>query len=337
MNKRAFGAPLFFLFWSIVSILLFAPRSFAQVVELKPEIQAFPAYDLTVTTDTLGNKKLIFSTRTWNSGDGPLELHAGETGSAGQNVYQRIYLSDGGYYDRLAGTFVWHPEHSHFHFDDYALYTLQPRNAPGGSKRTGSKTTFCIMDTDPINTSLPGAPQQAVYASCGATAQGMSIGWGDTYGSHLAGQSIDITGLPDGDYALTIEADPKNRLLEITEDNNTSCALIRLSVANATVRVLEPPNCSSNGEVMVSSILPNTAKRGSVTSVTITGSGFAASMTVSFENGSGPRPTASNVTVLDANTIKATVTVKKGKVGNDPVWDVRVGSGVLLSGFTVLP
>ena len=33
------------------------------------------------------------------------------------------------------------------HFNDYALYTLQPVNAPGGSLRTGAKTTFCVMDT----------------------------------------------------------------------------------------------------------------------------------------------------------------------------------------------
>jgi len=72
--------------------------------------------------------------------------------------------------------------------------------------------------------------------------------------------------------------------------------------------------------------------------VTITGSGFAAGMTVTFENGSGPPPVAKNVVVSsDGTTIQAMVTVKKGKPGKDPVWDVRGGSGVLFSGFTVKP
>jgi hypothetical protein len=80
------------------------------------------------------------------------------------------------------------------------------------------------------------------------------------------------------------------------------------------------------------------APQGSVNPVTITGSGFAAGMGVSFENGSGARPVASNVTVVDSTTITATVTVKTGGgPRSDRVWDVRVGSEVLPNGFTVQP
>jgi hypothetical protein len=89
--------------------------------------------------------------------------------------------------------------------------------------------------------------------------------------------------------------------------------------------------------VVVSGIDPDTAFAGSVVPVTITDSGFAAGMGVSFENGSGSRPTASDVIVHDANTITATVTVKSGGPGSVRVWDVRVGSGVLVDGFTVQP
>jgi hypothetical protein len=333
MDSHKFGYCFVLLSSVLISMFVSASFSSAQVVELKPDLQAFPAFSLVVTTDTSGHKLLRFSTRTWNSGDGPLELRAGETGSAGQNVYQRVYLSDGGYYDRLAGTFVWHPAHNHFHFDDYALYTLQPVNAPGGSKREGAKTTFCIMDTNAINTTLPGAPQQPVYATCGASIQGMSVGWADTYGYTLAGQSIDITGLPNGDYALSIEADYKSNILETNEGNNTSCMLVRLNVTNSTVQVLNPNNCTY---VVVSSITPNAAPRNSVTFVTIKGVGFTTGMTVSFEGWSGPRPSAGNVIVVDETTITANVTVpKKAKIGS--VWDVRVSSGVLVGGFAVVP
>jgi hypothetical protein len=159
----------------------------------------------------------------------------------------------------------------------------------------------------------------------------MSVGWGDTYGRNLAGQFIDFTGNPSGDYKLIIEVDPKKRLLEIDDGDNTSCALLRINVTNSTVQVL-----GTGCDTVVSSIQPNSMRPGSF-SVTITGAGFAAGMGVSFENGSGPRPTASNVIVHDANTITANVTVKKGGSRSARVWDVRVGSGILFDGFTVLP
>jgi hypothetical protein len=71
--------------------------------------------------------------------------------------------------------------------------------------------------------------------------------------------------------------------------------------------------------------------------VTIKGSNFAPGMAVGFENGSGPTPVASNVTVLDSSTIVATVTVKTGGGRqSDTLWDVRVGPALLLDGFQVL-
>jgi hypothetical protein len=112
-----------------------------------------------------------------------------------------------------------------FHFNNYALYTLQPIDAPGGSQRTGSKTTFCIMDTDAIDTSLPGAPNQSVYSGCGSVVHGMSVGWGDTYGYWLSGQELDFTGNPDGIYQLKIEVDFKSQVVETNETDNVSCVL----------------------------------------------------------------------------------------------------------------
>jgi hypothetical protein len=335
----------------LVGILFFVPIAAAQqVLERKPNVQPFPAFGLALVPNGPGDTNrppcpfswcLIFSTTSWNSGDGPLELRAGETdtGSSRQNVYQRVYLNDGGFYDRLAGTFMWHPAHNHFHFEDYAIYTLQPVNAPGGSARTSSKTTFCVIDTTRVNTSLPGAPSDAVYTTCGPAVQGMSVGWGDTYGRQLAGQLVDFTGNPSGDYKLTIEIDPKKRLIETSDEDNISCVLLRINVSNSSVTVLDNTGCDDPAtEVIVDAIVPDTARRGSVTTgVTITGSGFAPGMQVSFENGSGPRPTASSVVVRDANTITANVTVKSGGGKGDRVWDVRVGPAVLPGGFTVLP
>jgi hypothetical protein len=331
-NKHTVRVTIALLSCATASILSFATIASAQVVEKLPNLTPFPAQQIQLINS--GNT-LVFSTTSWNNGTGRLELRAGETGSAGQNVYQRIYLSDGGYYDTLAGTFVWHPAHNHFHFQDYATYTLQPYNAPGGSSRSGSKTTFCVLDSTMVNTSLPGAPAGPVFTTCGAVVQGMSVGWGDTYGYQLVGQSLDFTGNPSGDYKLSITIDPKNRIREISDTDNVSCTLIRINRTNSTVTVLNPWGCEPNsgaGEV-VYSIQPNRARRNSVVTVTVTGAGFTPGSRLSFEGGA-QAPTASNIVVLNATTMRANVTTRSGP-GNR-VYDVRVGSYVLPGAFTVL-
>ncbi len=335
MRKLPTG--LWILAFGAMTTLLWGAPGSAQVMELRPNLQPFPAFDLRIGTLSTGGKEIRFCTRSWNKGAGPLELVAGETGPDGQHVYQRVYSSDGSHQDYFVGRFEWHPTHNHFHFQDYALYYLEPIDAPGGSVKSGTKTTFCVMDTNKVDGSLPGAPLNAVYATCGSTVQGMSVGWADTYGYNLTGQSVDFTGNPSGDYCLTIMVDSKARLLESNEDDNVSSTLLRVDVERSTVTVLDSTGCTPiGGDVAVTSILPSSAKTGSKTQVVIQGSGFVPGMTVSFEGGSGPPPQASIVSI-SPDRIQATVTVKKGKPGKDPVWNLRVSSGVLFDGFTVLP
>jgi hypothetical protein len=336
MKSRVLGLSILPISCLLAVTLSFALAASAQ--ELRPNLQPFPAFDLHFSTNSgTGTSQIRFSTRSWNKGMGPLELVAGEVVSSGQNVYQRVYNSDGTYQEYFAGTFVYHPAHNHFHFNDYALYQLDPINAPGGSSKSGSKTTFCIMDTNKVDGSLPGAPPNAVYTTCEATIQGMSVGWADTYGYPLEGQSVDITGNPSGDYCLSIQIDPKGRLLETDDTDNVASALVHIDMERSTVTVIDSTGCHPAGQVVVAGISPASGKVGSTFPVTITGSGFAPGMTVSFENGSGPSPTARDVVVVNDTTIHATVTVKRGRPGKDPVWDVRVGTGALPSGFTVIP
>jgi len=338
MRKLLFGLGI--LAFCGVSIGLFVTAGSAQsATELRPNLQPFPPFDLQLGTNiSTGGKVIKFSTRSWNKGAGPLELVASPGNENGQNVYQRVYSSDGSHDDYFAGTFTWHPAHNHFHFGDYARYYLEPINAPGGSPKSGDKTTFCVMDTNKIDSSLPGAPQTAGYPTCGSVVQGMSVGWADTYGYNLAGQSVDFTGNPSGDYCLTIQIDPKGRLLETDELDNITSSLLRVDVERATITVLDNTGCTpAGGSVVVTGISPATGNVGQTVPVTISGEGFASGMGVSFEGGSGPRPGVSNVVVVDDTTIQATVTIKKGKPGKDPLWDLRIGSGVLFEAFRVLP
>ena len=322
---------------AIVGALWFSGIATAQTA-LPPNLVPQGAFNTTLATDANGRSTLRFSTTTWNNGAGPLELVAGdvETGSGKLRVYQVVYLDNGGSTLHLAGAFEYHPLHDHVHFNDYAIYTLQPVNAPGGSERTGAKTTFCLMDTTPIDTQLPGAPRQAFYSRCGRDFQGISVGWGDTYGAHLPGQEIDFTSNADGIYRLKIEVDPKKVLIESNESDNLSCVLLDIRKPS-TARVLDSSGqCSS-----VASITPNTARVGTSVQVVISGYGFTPGMGVSFDGGNGPRPVASNVRLTSdtesLDQITATVTVPfKRKAGRDPLWNVHVGSGgTLVNGFWV--
>lgn len=95
-------------------------------------------------------------------------------------------------------------------------------------------------------------------------------------------------------------------------------------------------------EPFVSTITPKTVTAGKSVEVTITGNNFAAGDIVSFKGGKGPAPTATNVTVKDASTITATVTVNSGGPSDSRKWDVIVTNakrknGKLKDGFTVTP
>lgn len=117
-------------------------------------------------------------------------------------MLQRIYDTNGGYTDRLTCKFVYHPEHGHVHFDNYADYSLRavtPNGEVGNVVAASLKTSFCLIDVVPYPTSPPGTPSTATYTSCGPI-QGLSVGWADVYLRTLPGQSIDVTNMSLGTY-----------------------------------------------------------------------------------------------------------------------------------------
>lgn len=93
-------------------------------------------------------------------------------------------------------------------------------------------------------------------------------------------------------------------------------------------------------EFSVIDMTPDTVSTGSSINVTITGTGFVNGATVDLENGSGPSPAVTNVIVVDASTITATITAGSGGPRRNRFWDVRVTNpdnttGVLIDGLTV--
>jgi hypothetical protein len=184
---------------------------------------------------------LHFGQATPNIGLGPMELRAGEDlGNGTQVVNQRIYQDAAlnSFIDVPAGTFTFHPEHGHIHFDDYAQFSLRqalPDSNGDGLPEVGAvvagglKTSFCLVDVAPYDLTLPNAAQQESGFGCGGV-QRISVGWEDIYSPTTLGQQIDLSGLAPGQYWLEAIVDPDNHLLESNENNNVGRALINVGL-----------------------------------------------------------------------------------------------------------
>ena len=194
-----------------------------------------------------GTRGLRFSTASVNYGNGRLEIRGGEVSGNTQLVNQRIYRTDGSTWDRPAGSFTYHPQHGHIHFDDWTVFRLRemlPNNGVGAVIAQGAKTSFCIIELRHVNSNAPGHNTSPSYNSCGQV-QGLRPGWADIYGSSLYGQVIDLTGVADGIYWLEGDIDPNNFILESDETNNQ----VRIPVAIGSVPTATPDVFEENDSI----------------------------------------------------------------------------------------
>lgn len=205
-----------------------------------PDLRTLPPEDLRIEEDE-DEKLLRFSNTIWNAGDGPLEVR-GESGAAGRTlVTQAVHLEDGGTEEREVGEFVYHDDHDHWHVEDFALYELRSirRGGEVGSvvARSG-KVSFCIIENTEVDGDLVSEHRDKwEYGGCGDETQGISSGWGDTYGASVSGQKLSIEAVPDGRYALRSVADPENRFVESDPDNNG--AIVHLQIDGDEVEEID--------------------------------------------------------------------------------------------------
>src|SRR6476469_2508296 len=192
-----------------------------------------------------GKYLLRFANTAVNMG-GRMEIAVGSgTRDLYQNVYDQYVGGNRVVHQKVGADLIYHPQHNHFHFEDFAKYELLKRDSSGyyrATARTGSKTTFCILDTLRVGSD---APTRRQYDGCGATIQGLSAGWGDTYIASLIGQWIDLGArmLPDGRYAIRSTADPDNKLMELSDFNNIGVAYFTVQNGRLSSDAL-PPLCS---------------------------------------------------------------------------------------------
>lgn len=175
---------------------------------------------------TFGAPVLAFDTHAQNLGDVPVDLLASDLRNPATSTVEQCVAWTTNYVCRErvpAGGFSWHPEHSHFHYNDFAEYQFRKTLADGaidysaaGLLNISEKVSFCLMDSQRVR-------DDALlwrYTQCDSTNQGISAGWTDVYGWTLPGQDFPLTGVPDGRYALIVDMNTAGNVLETDATNN---------------------------------------------------------------------------------------------------------------------
>ena len=152
--------------------------------------------------------------------------------------------------ESLAGTFLFHPAHNHWHIDNIALFEVR-KGSPTGPIVGGNsiKTTFCLIDWYKLDDNSPSA--ERVFFDCYTSYQGISSGWVDQYHQATTGQQVDLTGVPVADdYYLVSTANHAGIFTETDMTNNTAWVKFRLyqdSKGNRKIEVTDRSPCDSPG------------------------------------------------------------------------------------------
>jgi hypothetical protein len=229
--------------------------------ELLPNLACNGAFDLTFYTSSGQAGRLRFATLSDNTPPtsapitpvlGPLEIFggtdSGDIVNNTQKVYQRVYycnsdgtgteLLDDSSSKRFVGYYTYHSTHGHVHFDDYATYVATEQC--DGAEEKGQKVSFCLLDTDKIDGSLPGAPKRSHYNQCSSTTQGISVGWGDKYSAGLDDQWVDLGNEYVGVascWELCIDVNFKQEMKETDYSDNECCIYVSISAAGNAQKV----------------------------------------------------------------------------------------------------
>jgi Lysyl oxidase len=215
-----------------------------------PDLVALPGWGMS-TSSRRGHDYLAFNSTEWNAGPGTMVVE-GFRGTDDQTMdaFQYFLRDEQPVGKAPIGQLEYHAGggHNHWHFEQFTRYTLLD-----GSRQqvlVSGKQSWCLVDTDAIDLTLPGANLlgfgQELATSCGGPGalwirEVLDVGWGDTYGQYVAGQAFDITDLPNGRYYVRVHVNPLGAIFESTTANNVEDRLIRLRGEPGHRRVIVPP------------------------------------------------------------------------------------------------
>jgi hypothetical protein len=202
-----------------------------------------------------GHRELRFTHKTADIGAGPFEIDPHFNSRTGVSTFtQRIYrttsagvwVSD--HSVPLAVTGTWEPPSDYrFPLTRFTLNKVLGNGSPGAVVAVSPKVDYCITGDTQIQ-GVPNTPNQTAIpvGDCTDPTQplGWSVGWADEYDQTDAGQPIDLTGVPDGNYILRAIVDPYHVLHERTTANDVTDTELRISGDQVTVlsqRVVNVP------------------------------------------------------------------------------------------------
>jgi hypothetical protein len=125
--------------------------------------------------------------------------------------------------------FVYNTCHGHIHLRDFSIYELLKPD--GTLAAQGTKQGFCFEDSFKYEDGGKSKGYDCDY-------QGITSGWGDWYYKQLAGQWVDITGVPEGDYIVRVtlnKGDATGRIIDEGVDRYPN-------VTEARIHVPDPRN-----------------------------------------------------------------------------------------------
>lgn len=172
--------------------------------------------------------------------------------------------------------------------------------------------TFTVTLSDTTGSTIGPAP--AVTLTPGSST-GVGFSWATDGSTAL------------GDHTLTAIASTVTGETDTVDNTASAVSSVKEPAAGLSIVDISPGVANSSDNPIM---------------MTITGSGFIQGASITFENGSGKSPSASDEQVTDGTTLDASVTVSYKGPNRLRVWDVRVtnpdgGTDVIVGGLTVQP
>lgn len=177
---------------------------------------------------------LRFSYGVRNTGLGPMELFTGAGNQLERELYQRIYLAQGGAIERRAGVAKYHKTHAHFHHDaaiGLQLFKVEDR-ATGKLSQASAKRTKGFAHRNELLRDW-----EHFYPTGSLNGFGLLPGWADIYEWDRPGNYIDFGLNSDGFYVVRMWADPVRGVKESNERDNLGYTYLK--VTGSEVKLLE--------------------------------------------------------------------------------------------------
>ena len=215
-----------------------------------PDLVALPAWGMNAfhrrDKDLLG-----FASTLWNAGPAPFVVEGfRRSGEDTMDAFQYFYDGTEAVGRAPIGTMDYDERrgHNHWHFEQFASFSLLDSSKTNVIK--SKKQSFCIVPTDAVDLAVPGAVwnpyQTGIGTVCGGpraiwVRETLEPGWGDTYYQQVAGQSFNITNVPNGWYYVEVRVNTNSAIVQTTTENDVEHRLIHLGGRPGARRVMMTP------------------------------------------------------------------------------------------------